>query len=67
MEIYTWKEPDEDGGEWGASTMKMGFENISGFSKTELGAVKEFFTAMIAVIEIMEEDTDLNKFDEIRN
>ena len=59
--IYTFKEPDEFGGQWGATTSDKPFELISGFDDSELGAVKEFCTALIGFIEVCIEDTHESK------
>ena len=58
LEIYFWKEPEEYGGEWGASTAEEPFNNISGLAGTKLEALKEFCVALIAAIEIEIEDSN---------
>ena len=52
INIYTFKEPEDMGGQWGATTSDKPFEGISGFSDSELGAVKEFCVALIVAIEV---------------
>jgi len=58
INIYTFKEPEDMGGQWGATTSDKPFELISGFNDSELGAVKEFCTALIGAIEVEEEDQE---------
>jgi len=57
INIYTFKEPEEHGGQWGATTADKPFDGISGFDDTELGAIQEFCSALIGAIEIEMEDS----------
>lgn len=61
INIYTFKEPEDMGGQWGATTSDKPFELISGFDDSELGAVKEFCTALIGAIEVCIEDEPKTK------
>lgn len=61
INIYTFKEPEEYGGQWGATTTEKPFDGISAFDDTELGAVKEFCVALIDAIEVEMESSDCIK------
>ena len=58
INIYTFKEPEDMGGQWGATTSDKPFESISGFSDSELGAVREFCVALIGAIDVGIEDIE---------
>jgi len=51
--IFFFKEPD---GEFRACTYDKPFDGISAFGDTKLEALKEFCTAMVGAIEVVEED-----------
>ena len=54
--IFFFKEPD---GEFRACTYDKPFDGISAFGDTKLEALKEFCTAMVGAIEVVEEDANL--------